>query len=209
MLLGLRLASKADRLAADTAGDDMLEPDESAPADEQNITRVHLNVLLLRMLAAALGRDVRNGSFEHFQQGLLHAFARDVAGDRNVVSGLADLVDLVDVDNAALGGFQVEIRGMQQLEEDILDVLADIASLGQRRGVADGKGDVENPRQRPGQERLAATRGTDQQDIGLVELDFLIGLFAVNEPFVVVVQGDGEDFLGAVPVRSRRHQADP
>ena len=66
-----------------------------------------------------------------FKQGLLHALARDVAGDRDVVGGLADLVDLVDVDDAPLGGFEVEIGGVQQLEQDVLDVLADVAGLGQ------------------------------------------------------------------------------
>jgi hypothetical protein len=45
-----------------------------------------------------------NGALEHLEQGLLDAFAGDVARDGDVVPGLADLVDLVDVDDAALGG---------------------------------------------------------------------------------------------------------
>src|SRR5262249_41041079 len=36
----------------------------------------------------------------------------------------------------------------------------------------------------------------DQEDVGLVELDFGIRLFAVNQPLVVVVNGDREDLLG-------------
>jgi hypothetical protein len=35
--------------------------------------------------------------FQHLQQGLLDTFAGDVASDRDVVAGLADLVDFVDV----------------------------------------------------------------------------------------------------------------
>ena len=66
-----------------------------------------------------------------FEQRLLHALARDVAGDRDVVGGLADLVDLVDVDDAPLGSFEVEIGGVQELQQDVLDVLADVAGLGQ------------------------------------------------------------------------------
>ena len=131
VLLGLGLAAEADGLAAHPAGDDVLEPDERAAADEQDVARVHLDVLLLGMLAAALGRNVGDRSLEHLQQGLLHALARDVAGDRDVVAGLADLVDLVDVDDAALGGFEVEVGGVQELEQDVLDVLADVAGLGQ------------------------------------------------------------------------------
>jgi hypothetical protein len=60
-------------------------------------------------LRPALRRDVGDGAFEHLEQRLLHAFARDVAGDRDVLARLADLVDLVDVDDAALGRLEVEV----------------------------------------------------------------------------------------------------
>ena len=112
--------------------------------------------------------------------------------------GLADLVDLVDVDDAALGGFEVEVGGVEQLQQDVLDVLADVAGLGQRGGVADGERHVEDPGQGPGQQRLAAAGRADQQDVRLVELDLLVGLLAVDQPLVVVVHGDREDLLGAV-----------
>jgi len=35
---------------------------------------------------------------------------------------------------------------VQELQQDVLDILADVAGLGQRGGVADGEGDVEDPR---------------------------------------------------------------
>ncbi len=194
----LGLAAEADRLAADPPGDDVFEADERAAADEQDVRRVHLDVLLLGMLAAALRRDVGDGAFEHLQQGLLHAFAGDVAGDRDVVVRLADLVDFVDVDDAALGRFEVEVGGVQELEQDVLDVLADVAGLGERGGVADGEGDVEDAGQGLGQQRLAAAGRADQEDVRLVELDVAVALLAVDEPLVVVVDGDGEDLLGAV-----------
>jgi len=37
---------------------------------------------------------------------------------------------------------------LQQLENDVLDVLADIARFRQGRRVGDGKGNIENARQR-------------------------------------------------------------
>jgi hypothetical protein len=67
------------------------------------------------VLAAALRRHVGDGAFEHLEQALLHALARDVAGDRDVVGGLADLVDLVDVDDAALRGLEIEVRAWRSL----------------------------------------------------------------------------------------------
>ena len=110
--------------------------------------------------------------------------------------GLADLVDLVDVDDSALGGFDIEVGGLKQLEQDVLDVLADITGLGQGRGVADGERHVQNPGQGPGQQGLAAAGGADQKDVRLVEFDVGPWFLAVNQPLVVVVNGDGQNLLG-------------
>ena len=59
LLLGLDLGAEADALDADPALDDALEPDEGAAADEQDVGRVDLQELLLRVLAAALRRHAR------------------------------------------------------------------------------------------------------------------------------------------------------
>ena len=120
--------------------------------------RVHLDVLLLGVLAAALRRDVADRAFEHLEERLLHAFARDVARDRDVVAGLADLVDLIDVDDAALSGFEVVIRVLQKLEQNVLDILADVTGLGERGRIADGEGHVQDSRERLGKQRLAGCR---------------------------------------------------
>ena len=200
VVLGLGLAPEADGLAADPSGDDVVEPDEGPAADEQDVGRVHLDVLLLGVLAAPLGRDVGHGPFEHLQERLLDPLAGDVAGDRDVVIRLADLVDLVDVDDPALGALQVEVGGVEELQEDVLDVLADVAGLGQGGGVADGEGDVQDPGQGPGQQGLAAAGRADQEDVRLVELDLGVVLLGVDEPLVVVVDGHREDLLGPVLV---------
>ena len=47
--------------------------------------------------------------------------------DRRVVGLAGDLVDLVDVDDPRLRLLDVEVGGLDQLEEDVLDVLADVA----------------------------------------------------------------------------------
>ena len=127
-----------------------------------------------------------------FEQGLLHAFAGHVAGDADVLAGLGDLVDFVDVDDAALGRLDVEVGGVQQLQQQVLDVLADVAGLGQRGGVADGERHVEDLGQRPGQQRLAAAGRADQQDVALVDLDVAVALVAEAEALVVVVHGHGQ-----------------
>ena len=146
-------------------------PGEGAAADEQDVGGVDLQELLLRVLAAALRRHAGDRALDDLEQRLLHALARHVAGDRGVLGLAADLVDLVDVDDAALRPLDIVVGGLEQLEDDVLDVLADIAGLGQRRGVGHGERHVERAGQRLGQQRLAAAGRADQQDVGLGELD--------------------------------------
>ena len=136
----------------------------------------------------------------HLEQRLLHALAGHVARDRRVVGLRADLVDLVDVDDAGLRLLDVVVALLQQLLDDVLDVLADVARLGERRGVGDREGHVQQPRQRLGQQRLAAAGRADQQDVALGELDLVaLALAAARlQPLVVVVDRDREHLLGAV-----------
>ena len=160
------------------------------------------------MFTPALRGNVGDGAFEHFQEGLLHPLAADIAGNADVILGLADLVDLVDVDDAALGGLQVVIRVLQELEQDVLHVFADVTGLGQRRRVADGKRDVEDARQRLGQQRLAAAGRADQKDVALVDFDVVdqrrgnsLGgrrRFGGRQALVMIMDRDGQRLFGVL-----------
>ncbi len=169
----------------------------SAAAHEQDIRRVDLQKFLLRMLAATLRRNARNRAFHDLQQRLLDALARHVAGDRGIVRLARDLVDFVDIDNAALRALDIVVGRLQQLENDVLDVLADIAGFGQRGRIRHRERHIEDARQRLRQERLARAGRTDQQDVGLRELDVVV-LGLMIEPLVVIVDRDREHFLGVV-----------
>ena len=151
------------------------------------------------MLAPALGRHRGDGAFDELEQRLLDALAGHVAGDRGVVGLARDLVDLVDVDDALLRPFDVVFALLQELLDDVLDVLAHVASLGEGGRVGDGEGHVEQARQGLGEQRLAAAGGADQQNVGLRELDVVL-LALVVQPLVVVVHGDREHLLGALLV---------
>src|SRR5690606_36049558 len=96
------VGAEADRTLLQAVADDLLEPRKRAAADEQNVGRIDLQELLLRVLTATLRRDGSGGAFHQLEQGLLHAFARDIAGDRRILRLAGDLVDLVDVDDAVL-----------------------------------------------------------------------------------------------------------
>ena len=103
------------------------------------------------MLASPLWRNIANGSFQNLQQSLLHTFTGHVAGDGHVLGLAGDLVDFVNVDDAHLGPTHIEIGRLEQAQDNILNILTDIAGLSDDGGIGDGKGDVEHLSQRFGQ----------------------------------------------------------
>ena len=169
--LGAHLGAETQTALADPVGDDLLQAGERARHDEQHVGRVDLDELLVRVLATALRRHRRLRALENLQQRLLNAFPGDIAGDRRVLALAGDLVDLVDVDDAGLGALDVVVGGLDQLEQNVLDVLTDIAGLGQRRGVGDRERDIEHLGQGLRQVGLSATGGSEHQDVGLGQLD--------------------------------------
>ena len=144
VLFALYLGAEPHGLFADALLDDDVEADEGTAADKQDVRRVHLDELLVGMLAAALGRDARHGPFNELEEGLLHTLARNVAGDGGVFRFPADLVDLVDVHDAPLGALDVVVRVLEKLEDDVLNVFAHVARLGEGGGVGDGERHVED-----------------------------------------------------------------
>ena len=148
----------------------------------------------MRVLAPALRRHGGDGALEDLEERLLHALARDVARDRRVVRLPRDLVHLVDVDDPGLGLLDVEVGRLDQLQEDVLDVLTDVAGLGERRRVGDRERDVEDPRERLREERLAAAGRAEEEDVRLLELDLRV-LEAHPHALVVVVDRDRERAL--------------
>src|SRR5262249_13753833 len=141
-------------LHADAAPDDVIEPDERPAANEENVGGVDLEELLLRVLAATLGRYAGGGALDGLAKRLLHGLARDVAGDRGVVTFAGDLVDPVDVDDAALALLAVVVGVLEQGEDDVLDALAHVARLCQAGGIGDCEGNLEETCERLGQQRL-------------------------------------------------------
>src|SRR2546421_6899613 len=116
-MLRTHLGAEADGALADPLPDDLVEARKRTAADEEHVRRVDRKELLVRMLAAALWRDRRNRSLEDLEQRLLHPFSRHVTRDRRVVRLARDLVDLVDVDDPGLGLLDVEVGGLDQLEQ--------------------------------------------------------------------------------------------
>ena len=173
---------------------------QGAAADEEDVLGVHMDELLLRVLAAALGRDVHHTAFQQLQQGLLHAFTGHVAGDGGVVALAGNLVYLVDEHDAALRLHLVKIGLLEKAREDALHVFAHVAGLREHGGVHDGERNVQKLGDGAGQQRLSRTGGAYQEDVALFQLHPVLGLLneVVLHPLVMVVHRHGQHLLGAV-----------
>ena len=183
-------------LHAHAAAHDIVQPGESAADDEQDVARVDLQKLLVRVLAAALRRNIGYRAFQDFQQRLLDALARHIPRDGRVGIGHArDFVDLVNIDDAAFGARDIAVSRLNQTQQDILHILAHIAGFGEGGGVGDNQRHIQDARQGLRQQGFAAASGTDQQDIALFQLDIGTRVGGLNA-LVVVVDRHAENTLG-------------
>jgi len=136
-----------------------------------------------------------------FSRACCTPLTRDIPGDRGVFTLAGDLVDLVDVDDAALGLVHIHIRLLQQPQQDVLHVFTDVARFGERGGIRHRKRHIKQFGQGLGQQGLAAAGGADQQDVGFVQpgggaIDLAIAIALPGQALVVVVDSHGEHFLG-------------
>src|SRR5205085_1760956 len=86
---------------------DLMEVAERAGADEEDVAGVDLDEVVLVPVLRDVQRHEDLAPFEQLEQGLLDALAADVAAagaGAHRAGAAGDLVDLVDEDDAALGG---------------------------------------------------------------------------------------------------------
>ena len=107
------------------------------------------------MLAPALRGDIADRPFQNLEKSLLDPLAGNVACDADVLSLAPDLIDFIHVNDALLGLFDVEVRGLKEAQDDVLHIFAHVAGLGQRRRIHDTEGDIQNAGKGAGEQRLS------------------------------------------------------
>src|SRR4051794_24200547 len=93
---------KAHGSLPDSFLNDSIETDEGSAANKQDLLRIDLDILLMRMFPTALGRNVACAAFENLQKGLLNSFSGNISSDTYVVGFASDLVDLININNPDL-----------------------------------------------------------------------------------------------------------
>ena len=125
----LVILTKTDNLFTQTLFDDFFNTIKGTTHDEEDIFRINLNHLLLRMLASTLRWHTCNCSLDNLKKGLLHPFTRNITCDRNVLAFLGNLVNFIHIDNPTLCALNVKVSSLQEFEEDVFHILTHITSL--------------------------------------------------------------------------------
>src|SRR5699024_1935051 len=126
------------------------------------------------MLTSTLRRDRSNCALEDFQQGLLNTLTRNITRYGRVIWLARDFIYLIDIDDPAACAVNIEVSCLQQLEQDIFYVLANITSLSQGSRVSNRKRNIQHARKCLCEVGLTGTGWPQHQDIGLGNLHVLI-----------------------------------
>ena len=94
---------------------DLFNAVKSTAANKEDIRRIDLNEILMRMLASSLRRNGSRRALKDFEKCLLYAFPRDITRDRGILCLAGNLVNLIDVDDAALCFLHVVICCLDEL----------------------------------------------------------------------------------------------
>ncbi|MPN49114.1 hypothetical protein SDC9_196727 [bioreactor metagenome] len=114
------------------------------------------------MFAAALRRYIRNGAFQNFQQRLLDTLTADIAGDGRIFGFAGDFINLIHIDDTAFGTLNVVIRRLNDAQQNVFNILADIAGFRKRGRVRDGKRHIQYLRERLRKHGFTDTGRTEQ-----------------------------------------------
>src|SRR5574343_2036795 len=139
-------------------GQDVVEPDEGAAADEQDLCGIDQTAVL----------ELDRGPLHDLEQRMLNTFARGSAG---LATTCLQLVDLVDENDSALGAGQIAVGSVNQAVQDGLDLVTNELCLGQRSGVGGDERQVKDTCQGFAQQCFAGAGRTDQQDVALGQLN--------------------------------------
>src|SRR6202034_4524932 len=117
-----------------------------------------------------------------------NAFPADITGNRRIIAFPGDLVDLIDVYDSPFGRRHVVVADLQQPGKDAFHILSDITGFSKDGRIDNGKGNIEQPRNRLCQEGLTRPGFTDHDDIALFYFDVVLDDLLLKT-FVMIVNG--------------------
>ena len=106
-------------------------------------------------LGFGLHRDRR--TFDDFEESLLDPFAANISTHSSAYFTACELVQFIEADDPAFGGFDVVVCGCQEALDADFGVFANVAGLREGGAVAHAEGHVQYSSERLGHESLSNT----------------------------------------------------
>ena len=118
------------------------------------------------------------------------------AGVERLCTSSATVV--MDEDDPTLCGSDVVVGYLQEACQQTLDILAYIPSLRQHGSIDDREGHLQQTSDRLSQQGLTRTRGTEEEDVTLLDLNTIDLRGGLHESLIVIVDSDREVALSFV-----------
>ena len=96
------ICPKPKALPPNPSLNNIFQTDKCATTDKEDIRRIDLNKLLLRVFSASFWRDARDRPFNNLEQRLLDTLTGNISRNRRIISFSGNLIDLIDIDNSLL-----------------------------------------------------------------------------------------------------------
>jgi hypothetical protein len=145
VLLGLYFCTETVLLLLYSLRNDLIEAVKCTAYNEEDIGRIDLDALFVRMLSSALRWNISYSALKNLKECLLDAFTAYVTCDRDILGLLSDLIDLVDIYDACLGTLDVIISCNNKLQEDILNVFTDVSCLCKACSICNSERYIKDP----------------------------------------------------------------
>ena len=139
------------------------------------------------MLSPPLRRYRCRRPLEDLEKRLLNALARNIPRNRGIFRFSRNLIDFINVDDTALCFLDVVVCRLDQLQQNVLDILADIACLRERGCIGDGKRHIQDACQCLRQQGLAAASGANHENIRLTQFHVLIFPLSCMNPLIMII----------------------
>ena len=157
-----------------------------------------MNIVLVRMLATTLWRNIHHRTLQQFQQTLLHTLSAHVSSNGRIVPLACNLVNLINKHYTTLRSLLVIVGSLQQASKDTLNIFAHIAGLGKHRCIHYSKRNLDKARNSTRKQRLARTGRADHNDVALFNLHISVSTIFLRQALIVIVNSYSQSFLGIV-----------
>ena len=169
-----------------TLSDLPLDTIEGTTADKQDVTCIHVDIVLVRVLTTTFGRHVHHRSFQQFQQTLLHTFTTHITGDRRVIALAGYLINLINEYDTTLCSLHIIVSHLKQTGQDTLHILAYITSFSKHGGINDGERYIKQLGNRTSQQGLTRSRRTHHNDVALLNLHSVVAVRLLKALIVII-----------------------